>query len=177
MFLSVFSPKAPLSRIAMQGMIALTSLAVAATIGLRTARAAETAASSKASPNTAHTAVKVSDGWVRWLPGKLPAAAYMTLENSADAPVDLVGADSPDYQSVMLHRSVNNGATSTMIMTDKLALPPHRSLAISPGNYHFMLSDATHPIAPGASVQLTLHFSDGSQLTTRLPVSPPTRMQ
>jgi len=145
-------------------------------MGVRVAHAADIRAPSASSPATSHPIVRVAEGWVRWLPGKLPAAAYMTLENTTDAPIDLVGADSPDYGSVMLHRSVNNGATSTMMMTDKLALPPHRVVAISPGDYHFMLSDATHPIAPGATVQLTLHFSDGSHLKTPLPVSPPTRM-
>jgi copper(I)-binding protein len=119
--------------------------------------------------------VQISDGWVRWLPSKLPAAGYMTLVNTSDKPIDLVEASSPDYGDVMLHQTVSNGSTSTMQMADKLPLPPHEKVKISPGGYHFMLSDPTRAIAPGATVQLQLRFSDGEVLKTSLPVSPPTR--
>ena len=121
------------------------------------------------------TKVQISDGWVRWLPSKLPAAGYMTLTNTSDNAIDRVESSSPDYGDVMLHQTVSNGSTSTMQMADKLPLPPHEKVKIAPGGYHFMLSDPTRAIAPGATVQLQLRFSDGEVVKTSLPVSPPTR--
>lgn len=132
-------------------------------------------ASTVSSAAAATAKVQISDGWVRWLPGKLPAAGYMTLLNTSDKPIDLVAASSPDYGDVMLHQTVNNGSMSSMQMADKLPLPPHEKVKIAPGGYHLMMSDPARAIAPGATVQLQLRFSDGEVLKTSLPVSAPTR--
>jgi copper(I)-binding protein len=120
--------------------------------------------------------VKADRGWIRWLPGTLPAAGYMTLTNTSGQAIDLVSASSPDYGSVMLHRTVTHGTTSSMEMAGPLALPPHQTIAISPGGFHFMLSAPTRPIAPGATVKLILRFSNGTACDVALPVSPPTRL-
>ncbi len=85
------------------------------------------------------SAIVVDGGWVRWLPGDLPAAAYLTLVNNGDKPVTLVGMSSPDYGMAMLHQTTNDGSTSKMIMVDKLAIPAHGKVQFSPGNYHVML--------------------------------------
>jgi len=116
--------------------------------------------------------ISASQGWVRWLPSGLPEAGYLTLTNHSDQAIDLLGATSPDFASVMLHQSISNGSTSHMIMIDKLTIPAHGKVEISPGGYHLMLMTATHPIAPGASVQVVLKFSGAAPLTVVLPVRP-----
>ncbi len=115
-----------------------------------------------------------TDG-VRWLPSGLPAAGYVTLSNAGDKPVDLVSVSSPDYGSTMLHQTVSNGTTETMIMVDRLTIPAHGSATISPGNYHLMLMQAKHTIAPGDTVHLKLKFSDGETLDTPFMVKPPSQ--
>ena len=145
----------------------------AAALGLPLALAMATAA------HAAGTTVHATDAWVRWLPNKLPAACYVTLTNSSDKPVDLdlEHVTSPDYDSVMLHRTVSSGSTSQMEMVDKATVPAHGVLKIAPGGYHFMLEDAKHKIAPGDTVHLRMKFSDGTTLDTPFAVKSPAQAQ
>ncbi|WP_206999662.1 copper chaperone PCu(A)C [Trinickia mobilis] len=120
-------------------------------------------------------AISVQNAWVRWLPNNLPAAGYVTLTNSSDKPIDLVGATSPDYGGAMLHETVSNGSTQQMVHVDKATVPAHGQLTISPGGYHFMLMDAKRKIAPGDTVHLQLKFSDGETVDAPFAVKPPSQ--
>ena len=130
---------------------------------------------------TAHAAgaqpITVQNAWVRWLPNNLPAAGYVTLVNSGDKPVDLVDISSPDYGDAMLHQTVSNGSSQKMVMVDKLTVPAHGQVAISPGGYHVMLEDAKHKVAPGDTIHLQLKFSDGETLDTPFVVRSPAQTQ
>ncbi|HTI19027.1 MAG TPA: copper chaperone PCu(A)C [Trinickia sp.] len=121
--------------------------------------------------------MSVDNGWVRWLPNNLPAAGYMTIHNNGDKPVDLTDASSPDYGSVMLHETITNGSTSTMEMVDKVTVPAHGIVNVTPGGYHFMLEEAKHKIAPGDTIKLKLQFSDGTTLDTLLTVKSPANVK
>jgi periplasmic copper chaperone A len=118
-------------------------------------------------------AIAVKNAWIRWLPSNLPAAGYVTLTNNSDKPIDLVDISSGDYGSAMLHQTVSNGSTQKMVMVDKLTVPAHGEAQIAPGGYHVMLEDPKHKIAPGDTVRLKLHFSDGETLDTAFPVKSP----
>ncbi|GLU30302.1 copper chaperone PCu(A)C [Trinickia caryophylli] len=143
-----------------------------------TLRAAAGALSLLAFATAAHAAaVSAADAWVRWLPNKLPAAGYVTLTNTSDKDVDLVQVSSPDYDSVMLHRTISNGSTSQMVMVDKATIPAHGTLKAAPGGYHFMLEEPKHNVAPGDTVHLKMKFSDGTTLDTSFPVKSPAQAQ
>ncbi|KVK89562.1 hypothetical protein WJ47_17910 [Burkholderia ubonensis] len=118
-------------------------------------------------------AISAQDGWVRWLPNKLPAGGYVTLVNTSDKPVDLVDVDSPDYGMAMLHQTVSNGSTQKMEMVDKLTVPARGKVDIAPGGYHFMLEEPKHAIKPGDTVRVRLKFSDGETLETPFAVKSP----
>jgi periplasmic copper chaperone A len=118
-------------------------------------------------------AITVKSPWVRWLPSNLPAAGYATLVNASDKPIDLIDVSSADYGSAMLHQTVANGSTQKMVMVDKLTVPAHGEAQIAPGGYHLMLEDAKHTVAPGDTVHLKLHFSDGETIDTAFPVKSP----
>jgi len=128
---------------------------------------------------TAHAAgshaVTAQNAWVRWLPNDLPAAAYVTLVNASDKPIELTGVSSPDYGSTMLHQTVSNGSTQKMMMVDKLTVPARGTVSIAPGGYHVMLEDAKHAIKPGDTVHLKLQFSDGETLDAPFAVKPPSQ--
>ncbi|PXW26524.1 copper chaperone PCu(A)C [Paraburkholderia caballeronis] len=127
--------------------------------------------------HAAETTVSAHDAWVRWLPGDLPAAGYVTLKNEGSQPVDLVRVTSDDYGSVMLHQTVSNGSTQKMMMADRLTVPAHGSASIAPGGYHLMLQAPKHQVAPGATVHLKLHFSDGAVLDAPFAVKSPAQAQ
>ena len=126
-------------------------------------------------PSTAP--VTASEGWIRWLPGNAPMAAYMLLTNKGSATMTLVSASSPRFTQIMLHQSVDMSGMSQMKMVATLVLPPHQTVAIAPGGYHLMLMSPQTPVAVGERIPMTLQFSDGQRLDVTLPVSPPTRMR
>ena len=121
----------------------------------------------------AGTAITAQNAWVRWLPNNLPAGGYVTLKNDGKQNVDLVDVTSDDYGSVMMHQSVSSGSTRKMTMVDKVTVPAHGSVSFAPGGYHLMLEEAKHEIAPGDTVRIKLHFSDGATLDTPFAVKSP----
>jgi copper(I)-binding protein len=116
--------------------------------------------------------VRVEQAWIRWLPADLPAAGYATIVNDSDGPQRLTGASSPDYASVMLHRSRLAQGDSTMEMVEHLDIPAHGSTKLAPGGYHLMLSHAKRPLKPGDKVPIRLRFADGSVLQVDFSVLP-----
>lgn len=116
--------------------------------------------------------VTASHAWIRVLPGALPAGGYVTLENTGDAPVVLTGASSPDYRAVMLHQSTVSNGMSHMSPVRRITLPPRTAVKLAPGGYHLMLMHATHPVKPGDTVPITLHFANGSGLLVKFTARP-----
>ncbi|UGB37372.1 copper chaperone PCu(A)C [Frateuria soli] len=110
--------------------------------------------------------VHADDAWIRVMPAGLPAGGYVALRNEGDQPAILDGASSATYGSVMLHESSTDSGMGRMRMVERLTIPAHGQVALAPGGYHFMLMDAAKPVQPGQTVQVTLHFADGSMLPT-----------
>lgn len=123
----------------------------------------------------ASPAIDVQQGWVRWLPGNLPAAGYATITNNGNKAVALVKTSSPDYESVMLHRTVTSHGVDQMKPVGRLDIPPHGKVDISPGDYHLMLMHATHPINPGDTISIVFQFSDGAVVHAQFKVEPPNK--
>jgi periplasmic copper chaperone A len=111
------------------------------------------------------SAVQVRDAWVRWLPGNLPAAGYVTLVNTSDQPMKLVAASCPDYGAVSLHRSRNVAGTSRMEPVDQITIAAHASLQFAAEGYHLMLERPQKALQPGDRVAVTLSFAGGAALT------------
>jgi copper(I)-binding protein len=118
--------------------------------------------------------IQVTDAWIRWLPANLPAGGYAKVTNDTDKEVRLVGASSPDYGMVMLHRTVNKDGMSQMLHVDSIPIAAHKSMAFTPGDYHIMLMQPKPGIEPGQTVPITLKFSDGQTVTARFEVRKPT---
>jgi copper(I)-binding protein len=129
-------------------------------------------AASAIAATAATPTVRVEHAWIRWLPANLPVAGYATIVNDGDGVARLTEVGSPDYASVMLHRSRLAQGDSTMEMVDHLDIPAHGSVKLAPGGYHLMLSHATHPVKPGDKVPMRLRFADGSVLQVDFSVRP-----
>ncbi|HUL42246.1 MAG TPA: copper chaperone PCu(A)C [Burkholderiales bacterium] len=118
--------------------------------------------------------VEVSGAWIRQLPAGAPAGGYFALRNPGPQATALVGASSPDYGMVMMHKTVEQGGVAKMIDVDKIELPPGGKVAFHPGGYHLMLMNPKHRIAVGSTVPVTLNFSDGQKVTAQFEVRGPT---
>lgn len=116
--------------------------------------------------------VVASDGWVRVLPGNLPASGYLTLRNDSDRAVSIVSASSPGYADAMIHRSSTDGGMGRMEMVDSVPLPPNGKVVFAPGGYHVMLMQAKHPVKPGDAVSVTFTMSDGATVSATLVARP-----
>jgi periplasmic copper chaperone A len=117
--------------------------------------------------------VTVSGAWVRHLPASVPAGGYFTLHNQSKVAIALVGASSPDYAMVMLHKTVEEGGTSKMVPVDKIEVPAGGALTFHPGGYHLMLMHAKHEVKVGSRIPVTLIFSGGEKITAQFEVRGP----
>jgi hypothetical protein len=108
--------------------------------------------------------VAIGDARIRWLPGELPMAGYFSITSHASTPLRLVGAASPAFADVMLHRSLHEGGVARMVHVDDVALAPGQTVVFEPGGYHLMLMHRKEALQPGEEVPVTLRFGDGETL-------------
>ena len=139
----------------------IRSLAFAlALCGIGAAHAADT-------PN-----VQATNGWVRVLPGTLPAGGYVTFANRSDRVLSIVGAESPQYGEAMIHRSSTDGGMGRMEMVDSVPLPAKGTVAFAPGGFHVMLMQPKQAVKPGDKVTVTFTLSDGEKIPATLLARP-----
>jgi len=115
----------------------------------------------------------VSDCWVRLLPGNLPSGAYFDVTNPGNTPLELKGVKSDAFGMAMLHRTENNGSTSTMHMVASATVPANGTLKFAPGGYHVMLEKPKQPLKVGSTIDLTFTFGDGEKTTAQCAVKSP----
>ena len=115
-----------------------------------------------AAPVQAATVV-VKNAWFRSLPANLPAGGYFTLHNSGADTVTLTGAESPACGMLMLHKSESRNGTGMMMDVPTIRVSAGSDLKFSPGSYHLMCMDPKAAMKPGATVSVTLEFSDGTK--------------
>jgi copper(I)-binding protein len=143
---------------ALAARLAVTALVVGASAGV--AAPDTSSLTPPAVPPSAVATPQVTEAWIRWLPGDLPAAAYLTVTNPGATPAALLGASSADYADVSLHRNEMNAGSMQMVGLDRLVIPAHTTLRFELSGYHLMLMQAARPIKPGDRVTITLRFAD-----------------
>ena len=123
---------------------------------------------------TAHAGqppVSISDARMRWLPGDLPMAGYFVITSHAPGHLRLLGAASPAFGNVMVHRSLEEGGVARMVHVDGVDLDPGQSVAFAPGGYHLMLMGRTQELHAGEEVPVTLRFNDDQTLVVNFRVT------
>lgn len=116
--------------------------------------------------------IGISEPWIRHIPGR-PSAGYFQLHNDSGDPVRLVGAESPAFGKVMLHRTRDKGGSTRMEHVDAIEVSPGETLRFAPGGYHLMLMQPRRELAVGETVSLTLRFAEAGERTIEFPVRPP----
>jgi copper(I)-binding protein len=108
--------------------------------------------------------VTVSDGWIRALPGTLPAGGYFKLHNGGATAIALVGASSPACGMLMLHKSDTMNGMAEMSDVERVDIAAGSTIAFAPGGYHLMCMDPK-ALHPGGKISVTLSFSNGTHIT------------
>ncbi|MGD2129286.1 MAG: copper chaperone PCu(A)C [Lysobacterales bacterium] len=114
----------------------------------------------------------VDNAWIRYLPGDGPMAGYFTLRNEGEVTRTLVGASSPRFAKVHLHRTMQRDGMSSMEPVDAVPVPAHGEVAFEPGGYHLMLMQRQGDLSVGDEVSVALEFGDGSVRQVRFTVRP-----
>ncbi len=117
----------------------------------------------------AATTVNVSDGWIRALPGNLPAGGYFNLHNAGSTAVSLVGASSRACGMVMLHKTESMNGMAEMNDVQRVDVPAGTTLSFAPGGYHLMCMNP-QSLHAGSTVGITLIFSDGTKIESSFQV-------
>lgn len=104
------------------------------------------------------------------------AALYFTVENGGAADV-LQGLEVEGVGRATLHHTETSGGMMRMRpATGGLEVPEHGRLLLRPGGDHAMLEDLTRTVAPGDSLEVTLHFRDGGVRRVTASVVPLTEL-
>ena len=118
--------------------------------------------------------ITVSSAWIRYLPAGVPAGGFFTVHNRGKQSLALIGASSPDYAMVMIHKTIEDGGVSKMVPVDKINLPAGGNVSFHPGGYHLMFMHAKHDIKVGSKITVMLEFSGGQKVPAQFEVRAPT---
>ncbi|WP_396883086.1 copper chaperone PCu(A)C [Mycobacterium sp. SMC-4] len=117
------------------------------------------------SPAPMAEGVTISDQWASAADSGM-TAVFGSVANTGPGDARIVGGSSPQAGHVEVHEVVPD-ATGTMIMRQidgGLTVPAGGTRELIPGGDHLMLMDLTQPLLPGADVEVTVEFEDGSTL-------------
>ena len=116
--------------------------------------------------------VVVDQPWSRASIGTMrPGVAYMTIRNTGDAPVTLIGLRTDVAMMPQIHRSVTNAdGISSMSPAGDIVIVPGASVALAPGGLHAMLMKLQGPLIEGTTYRLVLVLEDGSEVAFEVPV-------
>lgn len=112
----------------------------------------------------------VSGGWVRMAPGMPMGAAFAVIRNACARPVEVVGAESPDFGDVSLHETRIERGVSRMRAVGRMRLEADGSIELKPGGLHVMLMDPRRAVAPGGRTRIDFLLADGRRIGAELPV-------
>ncbi len=110
--------------------------------------------------------VSVSDAWIRETsaPGAT-TAAYMTICNGGETPVELVGVSTAIASSAELHETLTNDeGVASMRPVQSIRLAPGEAAELKPGGAHLMIFGIANPLAAGEQASLTLSFAAGPDI-------------
>ena len=117
--------------------------------------------------------LRVTDAWIRLLPGAAPAGGYFVLHNGTAQPAVLVGAASDAFGQVMMHKTTEERGVTRMVHLERIDVAAGGKLAFAPGGYHLMLMQPSRKFSAGERIRFTLEFAGGRKLAAHFEVRGP----
>lgn len=116
----------------------------------------------------------VEHGWLRPAPlPNLPAAAYVTVINDADSPVEITSIHSPIFARVEWHRTNTENGVAKMRKVDPIVLEPRQQITMMPGAHHLMLFDPAATLQRGQQVRLIFEHGNGASFEAMVTIEQP----
>lgn len=91
-------------------------------------------------------------------------AVYLTLENTGDKEMTILGVSTPAAEHAMIHQTTEHHGTSHMDHLAELDVPGKKTLEFKPGGLHVMLMGLKKPLKAGDTFPLTLEVEKADPL-------------
>jgi copper(I)-binding protein len=127
-------------------------------------------------PASAHSEkignLELTDRWARATPPRAPAAGgFLTITNLGDEADRLIAVSSPIAEIGEIHEmKVEDGVMTMRPLDGGLEIPPHASVTLAPGGFHFMFIDLKERPVEGDEMPVTLRFEKAGTIDTFLHV-------
>ena len=119
------------------------------------------------------TKIIVENAWVREAPPmSKTTAAYLQLHNHTQETVNLLKAESSQFNKVEIHNTIIENNVAKMIPIEKLEIPAGKMVELKPKALHIMLIEAKSGVSPkmGEMVDVKLFFSNQQVEELKIPV-------
>ncbi len=115
--------------------------------------------------------IVVENAWIREAPpGANAMAGYMQISNTTNNHIILKSANSPNFNSIEFHRSIEKNGVYKMVPQLHLHIDANTTFELKPGDFHFMLFKPKSALKQGDHVEMSLLFSNNLLVTTKVPV-------
>jgi len=112
--------------------------------------------------------LRVPGAWAR--PGEEMSGAYLRIYNDGQVDEQLVAVRIPDGMAEIHETQMENDVMRMRPVT-AITIPAGEMVALEPGGYHIMLMGFDSPLVKGDSINLTLVFASGAEITVEAWVS------
>ncbi len=99
------------------------------------------------------------------LQGARAGAIYLKIRNNGNAPDQLLGAESPVAQRMMLHESKDSGGVMKMLSRSSVEIPPHDGVELKPMGIHLMATGLKSAPKKAATFPILLKFTRAGTVT------------
>lgn len=116
----------------------------------------------------------VQEPWTRPALPNRPSAIYLSVHNAMTEDDRLVGARSPAFERIELHRTTMTDGVMQMGMVEGETVAADGTLVLEPAGLHFMAFGASERWKEGDTFPLTLVFETAGEVETTVTVMPMT---
>ena len=107
----------------------------------------------------------ISHPWSRaTAPSQKVGAVFMTIKTNGNTADRLIGAASPDAETVQIHNHSMVDGVMRMRPVDGVAIPAKGEAVLAPGGFHIMLIGLKAPLFEETVIPLTLEFEKAGKV-------------
>jgi copper(I)-binding protein len=119
----------------------------------------------------AETAVR--NAWVRATVGAMKmTAGYGDIVNTGPNDDELLSVSTSVSKNVHVHQTMKHDGMMHMAALSSLPIPAGATVKLAPGGTHVMITDISHPLVAGETIDMTYTFKVQGPVTVTAKVAP-----